>query len=137
MTNESQIEMIKAGFTITAVSLIQVCLFVIAYDASVEFYMSRFGHMNRIFGFGMQIDNGMLLLCILAGLNSAANVISKNIYLRVAVSFICSVTWIFYWSNIADVVPNRFLLLTELGMASFLSGVLLTSRNDADAIYLR
>src|SRR6478609_1630382 len=122
MNDDSSIELIKNGLRFTTLSLVQVCVFVILYDAIVDIYTSYVGPMNRLFAFGQQLDNGMLLLCILAGLNSGAQILSDRLWIRLALPAIGALTWIFYWGNIADDVPNRFLALSCLGMASFLCG---------------
>src|SRR5262249_30217581 len=117
MKSESSIDLIKAGFTIAALSLAQVCVFVIAYEAVAEVYTVNFGPMNRVFGFRMQLNNGLILLCTLAGLNSTIQLLVRNQLVRLATRFVCCITWAAYWLNIGDVVPNRFLLLSSLGMA--------------------
>lgn len=117
------------SFKVTAVSSMQVLIFIVLYEAAVEIYISNVGPMNKIFGFGMQLDNGTYLLTILAGLNTLGQVFLEKLSLRFAAALLCAALWISYWGNIADDVPNRFILLSVLGMFSFFSGVLLSSRD--------
>jgi len=137
MNDNSSIELIKNGLRFTTLSLVQVCVFVILYDAIIDTYISYVGPMNRLFGFGQQFDNGTLLLCILAGLNSGAQILSERLWIRLALPAIGAVTWIFYWGNIEDDVPNRFLAISFLGMVSFLCGVLLAPNEKLAAVYLK
>ena len=86
--------------------------------------------MNKLFGFGMQMDNGTYLLSILAGINTLAQIFIEKLGIRLAATVICAAVWISYWGNIANEVPNRFMLLSVLGMLSFAAGVLLSFRAD-------
>ena len=117
-------------FKMTAISSAQVMIFITLYEATVETYVSNLGPMNRLFGFDMQMDNGTYLLSILAGLNTLAQVFLEKLNLKFVAAILCAVVWISYWGNIADDVPNRFLLLSILGMLSFSSGVLLSFRGE-------
>ena len=137
MRDDSSFELIRDAFAINALSLIQVCMFIILYDAIVDVYVSYAGPMNRIFAFGQQLDYGLWLLCICAGLNSAAQVLIRQRWICLAAPTIAAILWLSYWSNIADEVPNRYLLLSTLGMASFLCGVLLAPKKELTPVYLK
>lgn len=129
MISEPPFSIIWNSFKITAISSFQVLVFVLIYEASVEIYVSNFGPMNKIFGFGMQMDYGTYLLSILAGINTLAQIFLKKLIFRFTAAVLCAAVWISYWGNVADEVPNRFLLLSALGMLSFFSGVLLSYRD--------
>ncbi len=129
-TTASPYPLIWNSFRVTAISAMQVLVFIVIYEASVEIYISKFGAMNKLFGFGMQMDNGTYLLSILAGINTLAQIFIEKLGIRLGATVICGAVWISYWGNIANEVPNRFMLLSVLGMVSFAAGVLLSFRAD-------
>ena len=81
--------------------------------------------MNKVFGFGMQINWSIGLLMILAGINSLAQLMSEKAVVRSGVFLATVFIWSGFWSNIADVVPYRFLLISGGGLISFLVGALI------------
>lgn len=105
-------------------SIVQVAVFVVLYEAAVELYVQYIGPMNKIFGFGTQVNHGLYLLSILACLNAIAQVFASRIRIRFLAAASAAIVWIFYWGNIADVVPNRVVMLSALGMVSLATGVL-------------
>ena len=111
---------------VAGLTVLQVSVFVLFYEAIVELYMRYVGPMNKIFGFGMQVDQGIALLTILSALNSVAQVFANRIHIRLAAATFSATAWIVYWGNIASAVPNRFLMLSVLGMMSLMVGVLFT-----------
>ena len=111
-------------FRVAGLTVIQVSVFVLFYEAIVETYGQYVSPMNKIFGFGMQVNYSIVLLTILAGLNAIAQVFANQIRIRFATAILAAAVWIFYWGNIAVSVPNRFLMLSGLGMMSLMVGVL-------------
>ena len=128
MNTELPDELIWPALKVTAVSAAQVLAFVVLYEASVEVYVSNYGRMNKVFGFGMQVNFGLYLLSILAGAHALAHFHLDTLEHKLISTVLCTALWIGYWGNIADVVPNRFALLSILGMLSFFVGVLLSER---------
>lgn len=129
MTTEISGELIGPALRVTAVSATQVLVFVFLYEAAVEIYVSNVGPMNKIFGFGMQMNYGLYLLSILAGVHALAHMLLIRIERKLISTVLCTAVWIAYWGNVTDVVPNRFALLSILGMLSFLTGVLFSVRD--------
>ena len=127
MTAELPDELIWPALKVTSVSAAQVLVFVFFYEAAVQVYVSNYAPMNKLFGFGMQVDVGLYLLSILAGLHSLAHFHLTATEHKLISTILCTAVWIAYWGNIADVVPNRFALLSILGMLSFFIGALLSS----------
>ena len=117
-------ELIPEFLRVIPLAIVQVAVFVVLYEAGVEVYLRYVGPMNKIFGFGMQVNNGLYLLSILAFLNAAAQVFTTRIQIRFLAAASAAVVWIFYWGNLADVVPNRVVMLSALGMVSLATGVL-------------
>jgi len=113
-----------AFFKIAGLSILQVSVFILFYEAIVEIYVRYVGPMNKVFGFGMQMDYGISLLTFLATMNAFVQIFSSHIPIRVAATFLLAAVWIFYWGNIADAVPNRYLMLSALGMTSLMFGAL-------------
>ena len=113
-----------AFLKIAGLSILQVSVFLLLYEAIVEVYVRYVGPMKRVFGFSMQMDYGISLLTLLATLNAFIQVFAKQIRIRVAATFLLAAVWIFYWGNIADAVPNRYLMLSALGMTSLMFGAL-------------
>jgi hypothetical protein len=113
-------------FKIAGLTILQVSVFLVFYEAIVEMYVRYIGPMNKVFGFGMQMDYGIYLLTILATLNAIAQVFALQIRFRIAATALFTGVWILYWGNIADAVPNRFLMLSALGIMSLMVGVLFT-----------
>src|SRR5262245_60630651 len=105
MKSVSDRELIIDAFKVISVSMMQVIIFVTLYEAAVEIYVSNFGDMNKIFGFGMQINMAALLMSVLAGTNSVVQVYANNIMLRMTIPLVCGAVWIAFWGNIVDVVP--------------------------------
>lgn len=117
-------DLIPEFLRVIPLAMVQVAVFVVLYEAAVELYVRYVGPMNKIFGFGMQVNLGMVLLSILASLNAIAQVFASRIQMRFLAAALSATVWIFYWGNIADVVPNRVVMLSTLGMVSFATGVL-------------
>jgi len=119
--------MITKTFEVTLYSFFQVAVFIFLYEAIVEYYVVNYGPMNKLFGFEMQIDAGIYLLYILAGINSLAQILIKNSVSKIAVTISTALVWIYFWANIASVAPNRFALISVLGFLSLSIGILLFS----------
>jgi hypothetical protein len=77
------------------------------------------------------MDLSLYLLSILSGVNSLGHLLFSRVQHRLIVTVVCTAVWISFWGNILDVVPNRFALLTVLGMVSFLAAAALTARRAA------
>jgi predicted acyltransferase len=103
-------------------------IFLLLYEAAVEFYVSRFGPMNRVFGFDMQLNRGMYLLCIISTVSTFAQLVVVELRIKLIAAAVAALLWLTYWGNIADVVPNRYALISVLGILSLAVGVLMTSR---------
>lgn len=116
---------IKTTFKVCSLSMMQVICFLLIYESAVEIYTRWYGPMNKVFLFGMQIDWSIGLLMILAGFNSLAQVMSGKTMVRIGVVLTTAFTWTVFWSNIAGVVPYRFLLISGGGFISFLVGALI------------
>lgn len=110
-----------------------VC-FLLIYESAVEIYTSWYGPMNKVFGFGMHVDWSIGLLMILAGFNSLAQVMSGKAMVRTGVILTTAFTWTVFWSNIASVVPYRFLLISGGGFISFLVGALICLQPGAGSL---
>lgn len=121
-------DLVLAALRISSISAAQLVTFVGCYEAVVETYQSRFGQMNHIYGFGMQMDHGLYLLAILAGAQALGHTLFNRFLHRLFVTVVCNFVWINYWTNISEVVPNRFGLLAFLGGISFLVGTVLNTR---------
>lgn len=119
------VDAIKTTFKVCSLSLMQVICFLLIYESAVEIYTRWYGPMNKVFGFGMQINWSAGLLMILAGFNSLAQLMSQKKIVRVVVCLATAFTWTVFWSNIAGVVPYRFLLISGGGFISFLVGALI------------
>src|SRR5262245_2637780 len=117
-------DLIPEFLRVIPLAMVQVAVFVVLYEAAVEMYIRYFGPMNKIFGFGLQVNYGLYLLSILAFLNAVGQVFVSRIQIRFLVAVSAAVVWIFYWGNIAEVVPTRVVMLSALGMVSFATGVL-------------
>lgn len=125
----TSLETIWIAFRVLGISLIQIMMFLLLYEAAVEFYVSRFGPMNKVFGFGMQMNYGMYLLCIITLVSTFAQLFAAELKAKLVAVSAAALLWIIYWGNIANVVPNRFLLISGLGIVSLSVGVLMTSRS--------
>ncbi len=128
MTGEVSDGLITPAFKVTAVTAAQVLVFVILYEAMIEIYVSNVGSINKVFGFGMQMDYGLYLLSILAGLQAVVHILSESFEQKMITTLVCVAIWIAYWGNVAEVVPRRFVMLSLLGMFSFFIGILLAAR---------
>ena len=117
-------DLIPEFLRVIPLAMVQVAVFVVLYEAGVEVYVSNVGPMNKVFGFGMQVNSGLYLLSILAFLNAVAQVFARRIGIRLLVAAAGATVWIFYWVNLTDVVPSRVVTLSALGMISFATGVL-------------
>jgi len=124
---------IMTTFKICSLSLMQVVCFILIYEAAVEIYVRSYGEMNKVFGFGMQINWSIGLLMILAGFYSLAQLIFQRATAKVGVFLGTAFVWMFFWSNIADTVPYRFLLISGAGFISFSIGALICFRQDESA----
>lgn len=124
------VDAIKTTFVVCSLSLMQVICFILIYESAFEIYTSRYGPMNKVFGFGMQINWSIGLLMVLAGVNSLAQILSEKGIVRVGVFLVTAFTWTVFWSNIAGVVPYRFLLISGGGFLSFLVGALICFRQE-------
>lgn len=120
---------------VVAISLIQVMIFFLLYEAVVEIYVSNIGEMSKIFGFGMQVNVAVYLMNILAGVNSLAQVFAKKLIFKMVAPLCCTAVWIGYWGNIVDVIPNRFIFLSLLGMIAFYMGAVLGHKQDSTAAF--
>lgn len=120
--------LIFSALKICAVSAAQLVVFVGCYEAVVDVYQSRYGEMNRVFGFGMQMNLSLYLLSILAGVNSLGHILLNRVPHKLIVTLVCTAVWVSFWGNILEFVPNRFALLSTLGMISFLSAPVLNAR---------
>ena len=129
MLIEPMDDLVISALRISAVSAAQLVIFVVCYEAVVEVYRVKVGEMNKVFGFGMQMNYGLYLLSILAAVHGLAHVLLIRLPHRLIVTVICSAVWILYWGNISDVVPNRFSLLSALGVVSFLVAGVLHARS--------
>ena len=128
MITEPNDDLIWISFRLLGISLIQVSIFILLYEAAIEIYTLNFGSMNKIFGFGMQINDGIYLLSILAAANTFTQIFAKKQRVKLITVTFSAALWVSYWGNIANEVPNRFLLLSILGIVSLLCGLLLTYR---------
>ncbi|MEQ1763700.1 MAG: hypothetical protein ABL984_11190 [Pyrinomonadaceae bacterium] len=128
------LDAIKTTFQVCSLSLMQVVCFILIYESAVEIYMRSYGEMNKVFGFGMQINWSIGLLMILAGFNSLAQLLVQRATMKVGIFLGTAFVWMIFWSNIADTVPYRFLLISGAGFISFSAGVLLCIRQEIAAL---
>lgn len=134
MRSEPTDPLVWKAFEVVAISMIQVLTFVLIFEAVVETYVENVGEISEIFGFGMQVNVAVYLLSILAGINSLAQIFIKDLGVRMVAPLCCAAIWIAYWGNIADVVPNRFIFLSTLGMIALYLGVLFGFNGPSDAV---
>src|SRR6187551_3103237 len=89
-------------FKIAGLTILQVSVFLVFYEAIVEMYVRYVGPMNKVFGFGMQMDYGIYLLTILSTLNAITQIFAYQIRFRIGATALFACAWIFYWGNISD-----------------------------------
>ena len=130
MRSETADTLFWYAISVVAISVTQVIIFFSLYEAVVEIYVSNIGEMSKIFGFGMQVNVAVYLMNILAGINSLAQIFAKKLIVKMIVPLLCTTIWIAFWGNIADVVPNRFVFLSLIGMIAFYAGVVFGYRED-------
>ena len=117
-------DLIPEFLRVIPLALVQVAVFVVLYEAAVELNIRNLGPNDKIFGFGMQVNNGLYVLSVLACLNATAQVFATKIQFRFLAAAAAAIVWTFYWVNISEVVPNRVLVLSALGMVALATGVL-------------
>ena len=128
MIKDVEENLLAPVFKVTAISAAQVIVFVLLYEATVEIYVSNAGPMKSDLGFGITLQLGGYLFSILAGIQSLTYLLLERSEHAAVATVLCIGIWIVYWGNVADVYPNRFALLTVLGVISLFVGVVLSTR---------
>lgn len=126
---ESQINAIGITLKIAVLSVFQSVIFIFVCEAAFELYTGYVAPMNEIYGFGVQMSWSTSLLAILCGINSIGQILTSGAWIKLSFLFATSLVWILYWTNIAGVVPNRFLLLSIAGLISFGLGAFVCERH--------
>jgi hypothetical protein len=114
------ITLIRSTFLIGLVSMGQVVAFMFCYSAVVEIYTIAYGPMRGDLSFGIALHHSLYLLGVLAAANSMVQIFADRTGTKWLAAINTSLLWLFFWADILPQMPNRFLLVSVAGIASFM-----------------